>query len=267
MIVPYPHRSLIAPASIVLVLLMAGSASAQLINASDDTWVREDIPNSNRNGDACMNCRTDGDDVDNEVIFLKFDTTGMTTPVTNAKLILTWCRSAPHTTETLSLYGLNDGAPGELTWSETTLTYNNAPGMIPDGIFPGDSGLNPGISGEVTLGHTNEDVQDLDIANVTVLATQPYGPQVEGATYSFSSAALDAFINNNFNNSLTFLITRGVSTSNDQPRFMSKDATSSQSGVVTGPAGFAGPVLAVPEPTTLALIAVGGVVGMRRRQA
>ena len=82
-----------------------------------------------------------------------------------------------------------------------------------------------------------------------------YGPQVEGETYTFSGDGLDAFINADTNGQVTFLILRDIATSGNQARFITKENTSSDTGVVTGPEGFAGPRLIVREPIAVPTLA------------
>ena len=162
-------------------------AIAQEIPASDDTWVREDNPTSNRNGNLQMNARTDSDGDDNDAILLRFDTNSVTGSVSGAELQLTWFRSSGTSSRSLILYGLNETHPDETTWDEAVVVYNDAPGLLPDGMDP---------TAEVGLGNSDDDIQDLDTANLTLLVGPvSYGPQVEGETYTFSGDGLDAFIN------------------------------------------------------------------------
>jgi hypothetical protein len=235
-----------------MVIVIAGNtALATTITASDDTWVREDSADSNRNGNDQINARTDISDGkdDNDVILLRFDASSVT-PVSGVTLNLVWYRDDSSTGKTLSLYGLNESDPDEATWSETTVTYNNAPGLIPDGMFPVD---------EVAASHSADDIQDLDTANLTLLvADQPYGPQVTDEVYSFSGTALDDFINNDSDGLVSFLILRNATTSSNQARFQVKE-------VGTGAYLDTGGV--VPEPASLVLCVLGlvGFAAIRRR--
>jgi hypothetical protein len=229
-----------------LVLCLAiSSISSAVIVASDDTWVREDSPDSNRNGNDQINARTDIDGDDNDVCLFRFDLTGGGIAASGNSLNLTWYRDDSSTGKTLSLYGMNDLADGETTWSESTITYNNAPMLIPDGQDP---------TAETGLGHDWDDVRDLDMSKLTLLvASQPYGPQVLGDLYTFSGAALDAFLNADTNGQVTLLVLRGdPSTSSNQARFQVKE-------VGTG-------AYLVPEPATMLLLGLGGLVSLRKRR-
>jgi hypothetical protein len=232
-------------------VLATAAAQAVMIVASDDTWVREDQPDDNRNGNDQVNARTDTDADDNDVILLKFSTASLTTPVTGASVNLYWQRNDSGTSNSLKLYGLNETDPDEATWDETTVTYNNAPGLIADG-------MNPTVESGAMA--SDDNIQDLDTANLTLLVPlQPYGPQVLNEVYSFSSAALDAFINADTNGEVSFLILRSLGTSGNQARFWPKEQNN----------GDTAPFLSViPEPTSLALVslaAMGLAVALRRR--
>ena len=222
----------------LVIVPLAGRAIAVEIVASDDTWVREDNATSNRNGDLQMNARTDSDADDNDVILLRFDTTSIAGPVAGAELRLLWYRSDSTSSRSLILYGLNETHAGETTWTEEDVVYDTAPGLLPDGMDP---------AAEVGLGNSDDDIQDLDTANLTLLlGPVGYGPQAEGETYTFSGDGLDAFINADTNGQVTFLLLRDISTSANQARFMTKENTSSDTGFVTGDEGFAAPRLVIP---------------------
>lgn len=225
-------------------ILITNSALAVIVN-SDDTWVREDNPTSNRNGNDQVNARTDEDGDDNDVIYLRFNLTGQTVLSSGNSLNLVWQRNDSSTGKTLSLYGLKETDPNETVWAEDTITYNNAPGLIPDGLDP---------QTEVGLGHSNDDIQDLNIANLALLvADQPYGPQVLDEVYTFSGSALDAFLNADTNGEVTFLILRNINTSSNQARFQVREVGT-------------GAYLVIPEPATVALFGLGSLLAIRRKK-
>lgn len=225
--------------------------AAVTIGVADDTWVREDNPDSNRNGNDQMNARTDLDGDDNDVILLRFPTTGIPASALEYELSLFWQRNDSGSSNQLKLYGLNETDPDETLWDETTVTYNNAPGLIPDGVIPfiEDSVNNSSF----------DEIQDLDVANLTLLvADQPYGPQVQNEAYSFASTELNDFINADTNGEVTFLILRSnQSSSGNQARFWPKES---------GPGAI---LTVVPEPASIALLGLAGmalVVRYRRRK-
>lgn len=246
---------------ITLLLAVLGLTEAvvgQTLDVVADTWVREDNPTSNRNGNGFMNARTDQDGDDNDVILLRFDTASLT-GVAASSLNLTWYRTDGAVDKTLSLWGINDGSPDDIAWDETTVTYNDAPGLLPDGLFAFE---------EFMMGNSDDDIHDLDSANLTnLVADQDYGPQIEGELYTFSGSAIDDFLNADTNGLVTFLITRNTDTSGNQARFIQKEATEFQSGA-TVPGGSAGAFIAfVPEPRAgvIALVASLLAISIRRR--
>jgi hypothetical protein len=234
---------------------------AGVIGVEADTWVREDSPTSNRNNDAFMNARTDSDGTTNDVMLLRFNLASKTGPTTASNLILTWQRSDGSTGKTLSLWGVNDGTADDTSWGETTVNYNNAPGMNADGVS---------TATEVTNGNTDADIHDLDAANLTLLvANLAYGPQVEGAAYAFASGALDSFLDADSNGIVTFLITRNSDPSSNQARFMTREATAFASGAAA-PVGGAGAYLdgitTIPEPASFGLLGLSALAMVLRRQ-
>lgn len=238
---------LLASAAIAVLVAAAPLASAITIDVTHDTWVREDNPDSNRNGNDQINARTDNDGDDNDVILLRFPTTAFPAGVSGVDLTLFWQRSDSSSSNTLDLYGLNESDPDETLWDETTVTYNNAPGLLPDGDDP---------TAETGLGNSYDDIRDLDTANLTLLVDdQPYGPQVQNAPYTFSSAALDAFINADTNGEVSFLIVRSnEGGSGNQARFWPRES---------GPGAT---LSAVPEPSSLLmLLGVAAVPAVWRR--
>lgn len=241
------RTALSAIALVAMLLGLNAPVLAGTIGVADDTWVREDNPDSNRNGNDQMNARTDLDADDNDVILLRFPTAGLPSGVSGVSLDLFWQRNDGSTANELKVYGLNETDPDETLWDETTVTYNNAPGLIPDDMIPALEDFN---------GATFDEIQDLDTANLTLLvADQPYGPQVQNERYSFASPALDAFLNADTNGEVTFLILRSnQGTSGNQARFWPKEA------------GPGAELNFVPEPTTalLALLATTALLRGRK---
>lgn len=230
-------RACLVPLAVVMVpAWMAGAAMAAEIPVADDAWVREDSAYSNREADGYLNARTDADADDNDIILLRFKLADPA-PGTGAVLRLTWHRNQDSSGKTLSLYGLNDGAPGETAWREAAVTYRTAPGLAPDGLTP---------AAEIADGKDPLAVRDLEPDVLTLLvADQPYGPQVEGKHYHLLGPDLDRFLQADTNGDVTFLLVRNVDPSANQARFCQKECTAFESGAPV-PEGGAGAVLAMP---------------------
>ncbi len=157
--------------------------------------------------------------------YLKFDTSSITKTVTSATLELVAKYNTGGTNRydiELKFYGLNDGAAGETTWAEGTITWDNAPG--------------------------NTDTPS-DFENATLLGTITVpGNTPAGSTISFSSAGLVNFLNADSNNTVTIMISSGSQVNGDV-YFASKEHKT-----------YAAPKLSVtlvPEPATIGLLVLG----------
>ena len=167
----------------------------------------------------------------NEVIALRFDLTGYALPLcTNFQVQLFNQRT--NSARILHYYGIINGTGGvnnngtvtnwtDDNWSEssTVLKFSTMPGLIFDGS-------------SATKGFTNT----VDLGSATMNGVN------EGAAVTFSSAALDSFIQSHPNSLITLLI--GVDTSSTgQSRFCSKETTTTALSVLTGVAGDFAPRL------------------------
>jgi hypothetical protein len=167
----------------------------------------------------------------NEVIALRFDLTGYALPAcTNFQIALINHRT--NVARILHYYGVINGSGGANNngtvtnwtddgWSESSpaLKFSTLPGVHYDGVSS-------------TKGFTNT----VDLGSATMNAIN------EGASVTFSSAALDIFMQNHPNQIVTLLV--GVDTSSTgQSRFTSKETTTTTSSVLTGAAGDFAPRL------------------------
>ncbi|MEY4387821.1 MAG: hypothetical protein RLY20_3104, partial [Verrucomicrobiota bacterium] len=167
----------------------------------------------------------------NEVIALRFDLTGyVLSSCTNFQLQLFNHRT--NSARILHYYGVINGTGGannngtvtnwtDDNWSEssTVLKFSTMPGVIFDGTSS-------------TKGFTNT----IDLGSATMNAVN------EGAPITFSSAALDSFIQSHPNSLVTLLV--GVDTSSTgQSRFCSKETTVTGAGAVSGAPGDFAPRL------------------------
>ena len=167
----------------------------------------------------------------NEVIALRFDLTGYSLPAcTNFQIQLFNHRT--NTARTLHYYGVTNGTGGannngtvtnwtDDDWSESSsvLKFSTMPGLHFDGS-------------SATKGFSNT----LDLGSAAMNAVN------EGTGVTFSSAALESFIQNHPNNLVTLLV--GVDTSSTgQSRFTSKETTSTGTALFNGAAGDFAPRL------------------------
>jgi len=126
-------------------------------------------------------------------------------------------RGNGNNTQTLHLYALTPGTAGE-DWDEANTTYATMPGFS----FDGNSSTNL-----IDLGGA---VQDLGIFSVS-------GVESEGSLSLINPASLTNFVRSmGDNNLLTLLVSYDVP-ANGQWRIMSREATTSDTGVLSGSAG------------------------------
>lgn len=169
----------------------------------------------------------------NEVIALRFDLTGYSLPAgTNFQIALINHRT--NTARILHYYGVVNGSGGannngvvtnwtDDDWAESSATsvmkFSTMPGLHFDG-----SSATKGFSNTVDLGAAT-----MNAVN-------------EGTSVTFSSAALDAFIQSHPNSLVTILVGTDTS-STGQSRFASKETTSTATSLFTGAAGDFAPRL------------------------
>jgi hypothetical protein len=175
--------------------------------------------------------------------FMKFDLSGITDPAVSGTTLSMATRTSASKTGnySLSVYALVDNTLDG--WTESTLCYNNAPGMLASalGSFSIDS-TKLTLVGNYTFSNPNSSS----------------GPYVSNTT----SLPLDSFINAELatgNKMLTLLIVEPVQQTTQDVYFYTKENTSS----------MIAPTLTmntVPEPMTLAVLGLGGLF-IRRKLA
>ena len=174
----------------------------------------------------------------NEVIALRFDLSGHDrAEIAGAALRLVNYR-ANATSQTIRLYGVNDGATGfnavtttegsgtDDTWPESGTTFSTTPGLEFDAI-------------STTRGIRSDRVTDLG----TVVAPNT----AEGTEISLSTVALKDFLVAHPDDMVTILVA-SESVNTNQKRFASREATTLESGGTAKPAGTYAPRLVIDLP-------------------
>lgn len=283
--------------------------------AGADAEVRESAPTQNRGASTELATRirndisiadggspTDDANDRNSIMYFKFDLrtpdllgTRPASDFVNTKLRLTYRNNNLAAGRLIDADGIDPdlgrnglvyfGVPGA-DFDELLITYNNAPGLAPDG----DVGT-VDVSGAVALG----EVDFPDPATLTPPgATFLHLPV--GSALDFSSAALDSFIQSEINNGrshvVIFAMRRNVGaaeepatwknfnylfnpkeqlTLNNDTNWLDPDgagpdpALPSPYALADNSTGAFSPQLIVPEPASLGLIAAAGLLSLRRR--
>ena len=169
--------------------------------------------------DSAMNARSETDNNRNDIIFLRFDVADFESPIGQATLNLTWFRDTNVSHLGLLYYGLNADAEDEEFWTETDLTYDSAPGLIPDELTTIE---------EFEDGAADEELQDLDLSELTFLGRRDLtdfdnDANIEGTIVDFSSRELTDFLNADPDDLATILVLRDVHSSGTQMRFATKE--------------------------------------------
>lgn len=232
---------------------LSAPAQATLLPPTDDTFVQADnagpfgtgatIPIKHTYGTNSSNS-TSGSD---RIGLFGFDLTGQASVITNATLSLNYTSGGEETNSgrdyNFTVYGISDGGTNEL-FDENTLTFSS--------FGYGSSTL-----------HGSFDPTGLtSLGNFTTTGV--------GGTVNFSNASLLSFINADANDRVSFIIFRNSQRSNtfNSTIFATKENANSALRPTLALAPNAPVVAAVPEPTSLALLGLGGLalVATRRRQ-
>lgn len=191
--------------------------------------------------------------------------------IANAELWLVYQRTGPQS-GTVDIFGVNADVPGEDDWAESSIQFNNMPGLKFDGTTDSTADATTSPAGRI--------LADTTSLGSVVLTSQVKPPSVAdvlaGGTgvVKFSGASLLSFLKAaDTDDQVSFLLGTETVQTGVQLRFAQKEATSLDGGAPTGVAGdFAARLVleVVPEPTSFLMCIVGGVLcvpGSRRRIA
>ncbi len=221
-----------------------------------DAHVFESSPNTTGNG--AMKVRTQNSLSHLEVGFMRFDLSSVdANTITNAKLGIYDFRfdESPVNGRNFEVYGVTNQSLDN--WSETGITWNNAPGITDDGT-PFN---NIDVNGDALL-----------------LGSFTYsGSGNDGFSSEISLAGLTSFIQNDNNNQVTLILTR-IDDGADTLHHLGSKELSTLSRLDSSPvllgslapqlildgAEFSDPV--VPEPSSCLLMALALAFSLRRRK-
>ena len=236
---------------IVLLLLAAcvGLAKADII-ADADTYVRggntltSGTSNFGTEGILAVKRNTGGANKNFKSV-IRFDA-GSTDLSAATGINLALVLGVDHTADdTFNLYGVADGSALE-SFGETTLTHASSAVFVDQYL---DTDTYPlGIDTSAASGY----FYDSDSDGADVLASfSVSSTAVAGDVFNISTAAMLAFAQDSANSTLTFVLVKVNDSGKTQ--FASKENLT-----------YAGPTLTIPEPATLVLLGLGGLL-LRRR--
>ena len=237
-------------------LVIPSATFAATFGVTADTFVQRGSTTNNSTGAALIakNANNPADSSNDRVTFLRFDTTGLTTPVTAASLSLAIHNNAIPAGFQVQLFGIPDAAANE-TFDASTLTFANS-----------------GYTTTSTGDSTDNNVLD---ASLTLLGTYTFDQAIAQGTAGTSpgtmtfydaGGALTSFLNADTNHVATFLLTTPTHNDSNTVAFWSRDNTTSQDIPTLATNADAVPV---PEPAAAALLAFPflAATALRRRRS
>jgi len=168
--------------------------------------------------------------------YVRFDLSGLTGTVNSATLQLV--RTLNLNTNPVTVWGLNGLNSGE-AWDETTITWNNAPGLSSHPV------------GGTTL--------DLDAAQTTLLGSMSTSGSA-GTTNTFSSPNLLSFLNADSDGRVTLILGNHINSGSNTPFALDEHETFAPPTLLLDVTELP-PTETVPEPCSLLLAGVG-LVGL-----
>lgn len=152
--------------------------------------------------------------------------------------------------DSLYLYGVPDGSAGENFTLDTSTTFANYPNFTGVGSI-----ANPRPAADLTANGVNDSLVPL-LATYTFAATSDAGQFVD-----FHSSALTSFLQADANGIATFILTNGKQTINSgskTPTVTSGQGDKATNNPIWRPALLTNADAVVPEPTSIAMLLLGG---------
>ena len=254
-----------AEAAVVTLTTADGSgADAQILKRSNNGGTTIDDTDTNAGDDDRIGVRTyDGGNTQRfDAVFLRFDVSGYVSGsfTGDTTLGLTKWRDDESGLD-FQIYGLDDGLDNWIEGDGGTddnptgeLTFSNAPGIDQSAGYP-----------------PNPVTNVIDTNEASSIGTWSGFTGDEGDELTFTSSDLTTFLNEDSDGLVTLILLRDHTTSTGGfDDFTSKEATQTDTGVLSGEAGDFAPSLTfdatIPEPATLALLAFGGLGALARRR-
>lgn len=235
------HHRLLSMGLVTLPLILASqSAQAASIVASHDNFVLNSDANNVQGESGARDVLVVKDATNNiRKSWLKFDLTGQNVDFSQSGTVTLTLAGSPSANFNLSLYALDYTGVTAPTWTESTLTWNNAPGNDTGG---------PGI-------------RELESDETTLLGTTSLitSGTAAGSSYQFNISDLSTFLQSD--NTITVIAISDQSNTSPSFTFASSEhATEAWRPTLT--------FTQIPEPSAAALILVSGFVGgaLRRRR-
>ncbi len=243
--------------NLLLVILLGTAAPAALVVTTADGngadgWISNDNQSSSYwsntiHNTTGMQSRYNGGGSRFRATYLRFDISSVTGPIgagTQLQLGQTYTKGSD---KLMHVYGLVDGDAGE-AWDETTLCYDNAPGFVTP-----EQGNN--------LGWYAIDSRLVLLGTFVIPGTGSSGATLTPPVMLLTDPALlplTDFLNADTNGLVTLVLINeaGTSGNNSENRFASQEDAN----------GGIPALVIIPEPATLALLGLGGLLGIRRKR-
>ncbi|MBN2295532.1 MAG: DNRLRE domain-containing protein [Pirellulales bacterium] len=176
---PYLDEYMTDPSNQFVFTLNSIGPTSRTIRPEADTKIKDVLPDKVHGAESSITVGNEFDGTSSYKMYLRFDLASVEVEAASAELLLYQQAEnmGPNNIETVDVFGLIDDIIGETTWSESTLTWNNAPANIVD--------------------------SPTDFTNATPLGS--FDVTGELGWFRFSSSALANFINADTNGKITLL--------------------------------------------------------------